>query len=116
VGVSEIRFATSTGGFRAEQGKILVSIYVIAINLSDDATTFYRADFGLIDGGGEGHGGGLLEPREPEFDDCSIRPGGACEGWVTFEIWDREPVKQSLIFRWDPCLLFCGPFETPIEQ
>lgn len=116
VGVRDIAFNKYLGYYRAEQGKIYVSLYIVAINGSDRETSFFDDDFALVDGGGEVTGGVIFGRKEPEFSSCTIKPGGVCEGWWTTMIWDRPEVKDKLTFRWDPCLLFCSAMETPINQ
>jgi hypothetical protein len=115
LGVQKISFDKYIGYFVPETGKIFVSLYVVGLNTSNTEVTFSSSSFELIDGGGEVTSG-VLFGRDPSFNSCTIRPGGKCEGWWTTEIWDRPEVKASLTFRWNPCLLLCGPFETPINQ
>ncbi|MCI0395301.1 MAG: SH3 domain-containing protein [Chloroflexi bacterium] len=116
VGVREIRWNTSLGYFRPDAGKIYLSLYVVAINLSNQTQTFYSGDFALIDGGGQVSGQVIFGSIDPEFSSCTVRSGGACEGWWTTMIWDRPEVRANLTFQWNPCLIMCGPFETSIFQ
>lgn len=88
----------------------------MAINYSDSTYTFSVSDLGLVDGGGEITSGVIFGSVEPEYDSCTVKPGGKCEGWWTTMIWDRPEVKENLRFRWDPCLLFCDAMETYIFQ
>lgn len=116
VGVSDIQWNYSLGYFRAEKGKILVSLYIIAINKTDHEETFYESNIAMVDGGGEVTGGVIFSQVEPEFSTCTLKPGGVCEGWWTTMIWDRPEVKENLLLRWDPCFLFCDAMETEIHQ
>jgi uncharacterized protein YraI len=116
VGVREIRWNTSLGYFTPDTDKIYISLYIVAINQSDTTQSFYDLDFSLIDGGGEITGGVIFGSISPEFDSCTVLPGGTCEGWWTTMIWDRPEVRQDLTFQWDPCLVFCSPFQVAIEQ
>jgi hypothetical protein len=115
IGVQKLAWDKYISFFVPETGKIFVSLYVIALNTSDQEVTFSSSSFELIDGGGEVTSG-VLVGRDPTFSSCTILPGGKCEGWWTTEIWDRPEVKASLTFRWNPCLLLCGPMEAPIKQ
>ncbi len=116
IGVREIVFSNYLGYYRPETGKIFVSLYVVAINNSTQEYSFLESDLGLVDGGGEITSGVYFAEKEPSFSSCTIKPGGACEGWWTTMIWDRPEVKNNLNFRWDPCLLLCPAMETPIRQ
>jgi hypothetical protein len=116
IGVREIAWDTYLGYFRAEQGKIYVSLYIVAINNSNSTKAFDESDFSLIDGGGEITHGVIFGRKEPEFGSCQIIPGGACEGWWTTMIWNKPEVKGDLTFRWDPCLIFCDAMEVTIQQ
>lgn len=116
IGVRKIVFSNYLGYFVPETGKIFVSIYVVAINNTDSEYTFSKSDLKLVDGGGQITSGVIFAEKEPSFSGCTMKPGGTCEGWWTTMIWDRPDVKNSLIFRWDPCLLFCSPMEIPINQ
>ncbi|MBN1139308.1 MAG: hypothetical protein JXM73_22215 [Anaerolineae bacterium] len=115
VGVREISWSYRIGYYRPESGKVFVSLYILAVNNSDSEQRYFSDDFGLVDGGGEIHGELFLPEKEPSFDFCTIKPGGMCEGWWTTSIWDREEVKQDLLFRWDPGF-FASIQETPINQ
>ncbi len=118
LGVREIAWDTYLGYFTPENGKIFVSFYIVAINLSDTETSFFDWDLSLVDGGGEITGGASLARKEPSFSSCTLLPGGKCEGWWTTIIWDRPDVKTNLILRWDPCLIFCDVefYPLPISQ
>lgn len=116
VGVQEIRWSNSLGFYRPEEGKIYVSVYVVAINLSDQTQTFSPADFSIVDGGGQISGYAIFGEIEPEFSNCTVRTNGVCEGWWTTQIWDRPEVKNELLIRWSPCLITCSPLETLIIQ
>jgi hypothetical protein len=114
VGVRKIAWDSYLGYFRPEKDKIFLSIYIVAINLSEGEETFNPFDFALIDGGGEVNGQ-LLVSKEPEFSLCTVRTNGVCEGWWSTAIWNRPEVQQNLIFRWSPS--FWDPsMETPISQ
>lgn len=115
VGVKEIRFASSAGNYRAESGKTFISLYIIAENHSDSDWSFSPIGFSIVDGGGQVNGRLLIEPREPEFEPCQVIAGGMCEGWWTTEIFDRENVKENLVFRWSIGALY-PTLETPIVQ
>lgn len=118
LGVQEIAFDKFLGYYSPESGKIFVSLYVVAFNMSASEVAFSDFDFSLVDGGGEVTSGALLASKEPSFSTCTILPGGKCEGWWTTIIWDRPEVKQNLVFRWDPCLIFCEVdfYALPISQ
>jgi hypothetical protein len=116
VGVRDLSWNKYLSYYRPDQGKIYVSLYIVAINESDSETTFFENDFELVDGGGEITGGVIFGRKEPEFNTCTVKPGGTCEGWWTTMIWDRPEVKADLTFRWDPCLIFCDAMEIPIQQ
>lgn len=116
VGVREMRWNNSLGYFRPEDGKIYVSVYIVAINLSEQTQTFSPSDFSLVDGGGQITGGVIFGEIEPEFSSCTVRTNGVCEGWWTTQIWNRPEVKENLSFRWSPCLVMCSSLETPILQ
>jgi hypothetical protein len=116
VGIQEMRWDTSLGYFRPEEGKIYLSVYIIAINLSEQTQTFNPSDFSLIGGGGQISGNVIFGELDPTFSSCTVRPTGACEGWWTTMIWDRPEVKSNLSFKWSPCLITCSPLETPILQ
>jgi len=116
IGIQKIAWSYSLSYYRPEDGKIFLSLYIIGVNKGTSEESFNPLDIGLVDGGGEVSGRVFIEPREPEYQLCTIKPGGRCEGWWTTMIWDRPAVKQSLTFRWSPCLLFCDSQETPIVQ
>jgi hypothetical protein len=116
IGVQRIAWSYSLSYYRPESGKIFVSLYIVGVNKGTSEDTFNPLDIGLVDGGGEVNGRVFIEPREPEYQLCTIKPGGRCEGWWTTMIWDRPEVKQGLAFRWSPCLLLCDSQETPIVQ
>lgn len=116
VGIREMRWDRSLGYFRPEEEKIYLSVYVIAINLSEKTQTFYPSDFDMVDGGGQISGHVIFGELDPTFTSCTVRTNGVCEGWWTTMIWDREEVKRDLSFRWGPCLITCSPLETPIFQ
>ena len=101
--------------WRPEKGKIFLSIYIVAIKNSEEEVTFFPWDIGIVDGGGEVHGRVIFGDKEPEFNSCTIRPGGTCEGWWTTQIWDRPDVKENLIFQWEPGW-FSDILEAPIIQ
>lgn len=105
VGVIEARWDADLGFFRAENGKILISIYIVARNHSDSEISFNPLDFSLIDGGGEVSGKVYGPELEPVFSPCRIQPGGACEGWWTTQIFDRAEVRADLTLRWNPGIL-----------
>jgi len=115
VGVREMVWSYRIDYYRPESGKVFVSLYILAMNIGDSEESFYSGDFALVDGGGEIHGELFLPEREPSFGSCAIKPGGVCEGWWTTSIWDRDEVKEKLLFRWDPAL-FASIQETPIDQ
>jgi uncharacterized protein YraI len=115
VGVREIAWNRSLGYNRADQGKTYLSIYIVAINLSEKTQTFSRGDFNLIDGGGQIVGHAIFGSKEPRFSSCTVLPGGTCEGWWTTMIWDRPDTRQNLILRWRHCWL-CSTVETDIIQ
>ncbi len=115
LGIQKLSWDKYISFFVPEKGKIFISLYVIALNTTDQEVTFSSSSFELIDGGGEVTSG-VIYGKDPTFGSCTIQPGGKCEGWWTTEVWDRPEVKASLTFRWDPCLLLCGPMETPIIQ
>ena len=116
IGVRQIAWSYESGYYRVESGKIFLSLYVIAVNKGQEEVSFNPSDLAVVDGGGQINGQVVIEPREPEFAYCSIKPGGRCEGWWTTFIWDRPDVKKNLVFRWSPCWVLCGPIETPIVQ
>lgn len=116
IGVKQIEFNASLGSVRAETGKVLVSLYVVAVNDSDSETTFSDSALGLVDGGGEITHGVWLSHKEPIFDGCTLKPGGSCEGWWTTMIVDSPKARADLLFRYDPCLLLCSAMETEIRQ
>jgi hypothetical protein len=116
VGVREMRWDASLGLFRPDEGKIYLSVYVVALNLSDNTETFSPSEFSLIDGGGQISGDVIFGEVEPAFSSCTVRPNGTCEGWWTTMIWDRPEVKNDLSFQWSPCLIMCSSLETPIQQ
>jgi hypothetical protein len=116
VGVRDIDWNYYLGYYRAETGKIYVSLYIKVINNSDTETTVFWSDLSLIDGGGEISGGVIFGELEPAFSTCTLRPGGSCEGWWTTMIWDRPDVKNNLTLRWDPCFFNCDPLEVVIRQ
>ncbi len=115
VGVREIAWSYRLEHYRPESGKIFLSLYIIGINAGDSEETFSPHNFSLVDGGGEISGQLLIEPKEPEFSPCTVKPGGMCEGWWTTAIWDRPDVKENLMFRWDPGF-WSEPLEVPIQQ
>lgn len=110
VGVREYRWSYSIGVWQVETGKVFISLYIVAINLSNEQQSFSIFDFDLVDGGGEISGRAFVEPREPGFEDCTILPGGSCEGWWTTYIWDRPEVRESITLRWQPD--FGDPIQT----
>ena len=116
VGIRDISWNKYLSYYRPDAGKIYVSLYIVAVNESGSETTFFDDDFALVDGGGEITGGVIFGHKEPEFNTCTVKPGGTCEGWWTTMIWDRPEVREDLYFRWDPCLLFCDAMETRIYQ
>jgi len=113
VGVREISWNSWLGYFRPEKGKIYYSIYIIAINLSDKTVNFNPYDFSVVDGGGEIHSQVIFAKIEPDFDSCTVRQGGVCEGWWTTFIWDRPEVKKNLIIKYEPSW-FSESMETSI--
>jgi len=116
VGVKDIAFNKYLGYYSAEQGKIYVSIYLVAYNISASEESIFDSDIALVDGRGEITSGVLFGRKSPEFTSCTLKPGGSCEGWWTTMIWDSPETKENLIFRWSPCWFSCGPFETQIFQ
>lgn len=116
VGVQDLRWDYSLGYFRAERGKILVSLYIVALNKSDQQSYFSDSSFSLIDGGREETSGVVFSEVEPSFSSCSVLPGGKCEGWWTTMVWDRPEVRETLLFVWNPPCIFCPNLEAPITQ
>lgn len=118
LGIMDISWDNYLSYFRPDEGKIYVSLYIVAINLSDSEGTFFESNLSLVDGGGQVTGGVIFGEKEPAFSTCTVLPGGKCEGWWTTMIWDRPEVRQTLILRWDPCLIFCEVdfYELPIQQ
>jgi uncharacterized protein YraI len=98
------------GYWRAEGGKIFLSLYIVAVNHTDDERYFYWGDFKVIDGSGAINEANWVAVREPEFGSCTVIPGGICEGWWTTEIIDRPENRETLIFRWET-----GWFSPDIE-
>lgn len=102
VGVTEYRWSSGVGGWRPETGQVFISLYIKAINLSNEQRSFSFLDFDVLDGGGEIGGRTFVEPREPAFDSCTVISGGTCEGWWTTSVWDRPEVRSSITLRWLP--------------
>lgn len=115
VGAKDIAFDTHLGYYRPEQGKIFVSIYIIAKNNSTSTVTFTRGSFGLIDGQGRLLGRAISATKGPSFSTCTVRPGGVCEGWWTSIVINQPASRNELRLYWDPCFL-CSRLEVPIEQ
>lgn len=115
VGVYEIAWDQSIGYFEPQQGKIFLSLYILAINTGDKELSFNPLDFFLVDGGVKVNGLMMFLKKEPAFTLCTVKPGGTCEGWWTTEIWDRPDVKSNLVFRWDTGS-FSPRIEEPIRQ
>lgn len=114
VGVKEVAWDYRLGYYRPASGKIYVSLYIMAVNIGQYEERFSASNFALVDGGGEISGKLIWDAKEPGFGTCTVKPGGVCEGWWTTSIWDREEVKQNLLFRWSPGLF--GPTqETEIN-
>ncbi len=118
LGVTDISWDKYIGYYKADDGKIFISLYVVAINLSDQELSFFEFDLSLVDGGGQITSGLILPQKDPSFESCTLLPGGKCEGWWTAMVWDRPDVRENLTLRWEPCLLFCDVdyYELPISQ
>ena len=116
VGVADISFNRYLGYFSADQGKIYVSIYLVAYNESSYEQRISEDDIALVDGRGVITSGVLFGEKNTSFDGCTLKPGGSCEGWWTTMIWDSPETKENLVFRWSPCFFCSGPFETQIFQ
>lgn len=116
VGVRDLSWDKYLGYFRAEEGKIFVSVYIVVINMGDTEKSVLESDFSLIDGGGQITSGVFFAEKEPKFSGCTLTPGGSCEGWWTTMIVDNPQVRGNLTLRWDPCLLFCDAMDVYIRQ
>lgn len=110
VGVQEIAWSYRIDRYIPEEGKIFVSLYIVAMNNGSGEVTFSPDDFGLVDGAGEIHGRLVSGAKEPEFPVCTVEPSGGCEGWWTAAIRDLPEVTGDLYLRWD-----AGTFETAYE-
>jgi hypothetical protein len=116
MGVQKIEWSYSLGYYVPENGEIFLSLYIVGFNNSTSEDSFDSRDIALVDGNGQVNSHLLIEPREPGLGSCTVKPGGKCEGWWTTKVLDKPQVKQNLILRWSPCLLFCNSMETPIIQ
>lgn len=115
IGVSELRWDYSLNYFTPQEGMIYFSAYIIAVNESDVEETFFESDIEVVDGGGEVRGDVILSYVSPRFSTCTVKPGGACEGWWTTQMWDRPEVRENLLLRWEPS--WGNPaLETEIRQ
>jgi hypothetical protein len=116
VGVDYIDWNDRLGIFRAGDGKIYASIYIVVYNQGNTTETYSRNDFSLVDGNGKVNTRDLFAKRQPDFKSCTAQPGQTCQGWWTTEIVDTPESREFLTLVWSPCVFACGPFRTQIDE
>lgn len=115
IGVREISWDTSLNGFELAKGEIYLSLYIVGLPIGTNSTIFSPLEIAVVDGDGEVHETLILERKDPPFALCTAAQGGACEGWWTTQVPDRNKTRRSLTLRWEPSLLL-APLETSIWQ
>ncbi len=113
VGVREVSWNYRLGIWRPEDGNVFLSVYIVGTNTGKNEETFNPLDFAVVDGSGRVNGTSWLAEKEPEFDLCTAKPGGTCEGWWTTQIVDRPKARENLIFQWEPNWL-TQDYEVPL--
>lgn len=110
IGVKDVAWDKSTGIYRAETGKILMSVYLIGINQGDGEANFNPFEFEVVDGTGQINTKNWIGEKEPTFSSCSVVAHGTCQGWWTSQVIDTPEVRTKLTLRWS-----IGIFSSPLE-
>ncbi|MGE5222723.1 MAG: hypothetical protein ACM3PY_09805 [Omnitrophica WOR_2 bacterium] len=100
VGVRALAWDKIIGSHTPGDGRIFVSLYIVAVNVGQDNIVFNPLDFRLVDGGGEIHRS-TSQTKDPAFSVCTVKPAGICEGWWTTSIRDLANIRQNLLFNWN---------------